>query len=443
MPVHRDMTGDELHDPYHYKQSSDPGAVGAGRYWLDTVKGWLHRRNSADTRWLLVNDGSFFDPLWYGAAGDGTTDDTTAIQACFAAAKANGTNRETKILFRGLRTYVISDTLTLPSGGWVEGESFSGAQGPMIHMKSTADITKHAFAMEATDRSRVCFRNLRVEDNRTSTSRTGNGIHINDVTNGSIVENCFVSHFYRNIFIGGESSGQEADCVQVRDCWLISPLDAGLYIWRLNNRAIVQNLMVDTWSSAPQAAVVVTGTSGSSGVSIETLKHENYVDGTHGVLISGGGQHSVRHYTMRGTVSGGANPNSDCVRVQNATAALTLTLEGINAKNTAVAYGEDVTTAGNLFNLASSSASQYTPFTIPVSHKSIALFVLSQGNTTAGGPTGGFWNNGTVHRVGAGAPTYSAPKGSTHIRTDGSSSSTRFYINTDGGTTWTSLTTAA
>lgn len=44
---------------------------------------------------------------------------------------------------------------------------------------------------------------------------------------------------------------------------------------------------------------------------------------------------------------------------------------------------------------------------------------------------------------GLGAPTLTAPKGSLYLRTDGSSTSTRAYINTDGGTTWTAVTTAA
>jgi hypothetical protein len=45
--------------------------------------------------------------------------------------------------------------------------------------------------------------------------------------------------------------------------------------------------------------------------------------------------------------------------------------------------------------------------------------------------------------VGSGAPTVSAAQGSLYLRTDGSSTSTRAYINTNGGTTWTNLTTAA
>lgn len=45
--------------------------------------------------------------------------------------------------------------------------------------------------------------------------------------------------------------------------------------------------------------------------------------------------------------------------------------------------------------------------------------------------------------VGSGAPARRAAKGSLYLRTDGSSSSTRAYINTDSGTTWVNITTAS
>jgi hypothetical protein len=44
---------------------------------------------------------------------------------------------------------------------------------------------------------------------------------------------------------------------------------------------------------------------------------------------------------------------------------------------------------------------------------------------------------------GSGAPTLTAAKGSLYLRSDGSSTSTRMYVNTDGGTTWTNVVTAA
>lgn len=44
---------------------------------------------------------------------------------------------------------------------------------------------------------------------------------------------------------------------------------------------------------------------------------------------------------------------------------------------------------------------------------------------------------------GSGAPTISASQGSLYMRTDGSSTSTRVYVNTDGATAWTSLTSGS
>lgn len=44
---------------------------------------------------------------------------------------------------------------------------------------------------------------------------------------------------------------------------------------------------------------------------------------------------------------------------------------------------------------------------------------------------------------GSGAPSMAAPKGSLYIRTDGTTTNDRAYINSDGSTTWTALTTAA
>lgn len=44
---------------------------------------------------------------------------------------------------------------------------------------------------------------------------------------------------------------------------------------------------------------------------------------------------------------------------------------------------------------------------------------------------------------GTGAPTLTAGKSSIYLRLDGSSTSTRIYINTDGAGTWTNVTAAA
>lgn len=61
---------------------------------------------------------------------------------------------------------------------------------------------------------------------------------------------------------------------------------------------------------------------------------------------------------------------------------------------------------------------------------------LATSPTVAGASPGVF--------TGAGSPNgvLTAPKGSLYLRTDGSSTSTRAYSNTDGATAWTAVTTA-
>ena len=52
---------------------------------------------------------------------------------------------------------------------------------------------------------------------------------------------------------------------------------------------------------------------------------------------------------------------------------------------------------------------------------------------------------GRLITSGSGAPSFGASKGSLYVRTDtgASTAATRLYVNTTGGTVWTSITTAA
>jgi hypothetical protein len=73
--------------------------------------------------------------------------------------------------------------------------------------------------------------------------------------------------------------------------------------------------------------------------------------------------------------------------------------------------------------------------------------ILSSTAIPAGGTAGsGYMFSSTANYgifFGSGAPTLSAAKGSLYLRSDGTTTNNRAYINTDGGTTWTALTTAA
>ncbi len=74
-----------------------------------------------------------------------------------------------------------------------------------------------------------------------------------------------------------------------------------------------------------------------------------------------------------------------------------------------------------------------------------AVHIASTTATTAGGATAVTIGSSPSLGIyfGSGVPSISAPQGSLYLRTEGSSTSTRAYINTNGSTTWTAITTAA
>lgn len=52
-------------------------------------------------------------------------------------------------------------------------------------------------------------------------------------------------------------------------------------------------------------------------------------------------------------------------------------------------------------------------------------------------------SSGFVISAGSGAPTFTAPKGSVYLRSDGSTTATRMYINSTGTGGWVAVTTAS
>jgi len=111
---------------------------------------------------------------------------------------------------------------------------------------------------------------------------------------------------------------------------------------------------------------------------------------------------------------------------------------GANQTNsTALGYGATVT-ADNQVKLGNASVTEVTT--------AGKLQILSGTAVPAGGTAGaGLRFSSTANLgvfFGSGVPTLAAAQGSLYMRTDGSTTSTRAYINTDGGTTWTAITTA-
>ena len=139
---------------------------------------------------------------------------------------------------------------------------------------------------------------------------------------------------------------------------------------------------------------------------------------------------SVTGNITGGNVLGGANVNATLFT--GTTVSVTGNITGGNV-NTGSATATGNVQSGNVLSVGVVSA---------VGNATI----LSSTAVPVGGTTGaGYKLSNTVNLgvfFGSGAPTLTAAKGSLYLRTDGSTTSNRMYVNTDGATAWTAVTTA-
>ena len=117
-----------------------------------------------------------------------------------------------------------------------------------------------------------------------------------------------------------------------------------------------------------------------------------------------------------------------------------------NTKAIGVAYSDQEIVGGSIDATPIGASSRSSVAATSVSSTG-AVTAFSATAVPAGGTAGsGFLMSSTANLgvfFGSGAPTLSAAQGSLYLRTDGSSTSTRLYVNTNGTTGWTNVTTAA
>jgi len=159
-------------------------------------------------------------------------------------------------------------------------------------------------------------------------------------------------------------------------------------------------------------------------------------------------------YSATGNVTGGnVNSGAQIVATGNITGGNILTAGLVSVTGNI--------TGGNVLGGANVNAALFTGTTISVAANITGGNVLSSavisavGNARilsgtavpAGGTAGAGYKMSSVTNFGiffgSGAPTLSAAKGSLYMRTDGSATSDRMYVNTDGATAWTPVITAS
>lgn len=132
--IHKNFTGAEAVHPAAYVQSSDPGTVGANKFWIDTTTGppyVLNLRNSANTAWVQFGATGLTGATGsQGATGaQGPIGTNAAPYVCIQDQKAQntagGTFTSGAFQTRALNTVLANDSslasllsnqITLPAG---------------------------------------------------------------------------------------------------------------------------------------------------------------------------------------------------------------------------------------------------------------------------------------------------------------------------------------
>ena len=203
--------------------------------------------------------------------------------------------------------------------------------------------------------------------------------------------------------------------------------------------------------------IVVTGSTFTGNVTGGNLLTGGLVSATGNVtggnLRTGGLVSATGNITGGNLLSATLSLSGNVLSAINTTANITTTanISGGNLLTGGFTSATGNVTGGNLRTTGQMSASGNVTGGNILSSAVISAVgnatILSATAVPAGGTTGAGYKMSSTTNLGvffgSGAPTLSAAQGSLYLRTDGSSTITRMYINTNGSTGWTNVVTSA
>lgn len=210
-------------------------------------------------------------------------------------------------------------------------------------------------------------------------------------------------------------------------------------------------------------AINITATDAAGGIDMDAGAAGFNIAAANGPinLISGTGAINVGADAAAHTVTVGSTTGAAATTIQTGTGALTLNSGGlmdldavdalsinsstgvINVGNDAVAQNINIGTGAAARTITVGNNTGATAVDLVAGSGNVAVTVSDLEIGTAA--KGIIFQEGPKIIAGAGSPAgaVTAPKGSLYLRTDGTTTNDRAYINTDASTTWTALTTAA
>ena len=266
---------------------------------------------AASFGWINVKD--------YGAVGNGSTDDTTAIANAAAVIPSTG-----GVLFFPPGTYLVSSaititnpTLVLGSGGSVNRDFATGAATEIV----TASGSNTVFLVAGPN---IGFRDLFIHCTAASAPTAGAAITVTSATNAGDnlrLEDVYISGFYRGVDISYGSewllhnvrivnpvvAGLRIENIAVpdgtdatiSDCWIMAgprtTSTSSAIIWRQGNGLRISNLKVNAGAAAYWGA-------GNWGYGM-TIDVERSYGGTQ-IQITNSSFEGIQHHGIVGAFSG-------------------------------------------------------------------------------------------------------------------------------------------
>jgi hypothetical protein len=309
-----------------------------------------------------------FDVKNYGAVGDGTTDDTGAIQAALAAIPLTG-----GVLYFPPGRYKYSgSTLTLDrqitvegDGGGTEASSLTDSPALALSTIDSASATGTLFTVTANG---CMFKNLELRNTSSTAPTAGAGIAVTSNGDRTNYQSISVNGFYINIDV------QAGWMHNFDDCYIIAPVLYGLKLRNIANpdygdHSIINCQFLTAKSRAATSAIRIES---GGGVKIVNSKINmmaylafpwgNGIDlavasgvATSDLLVS---NCSIEGYSLngiKGTTASGANWFSILITGNQFGSAITGSLAAINLAATNAGEFNGVTITGNWANFASST----------------------------------------------------------------------------------------